>query len=94
MVTELAATTGRGSGDHGDDQDPDVGAGQDEHDLRGGDLLEAALGHTLHVLVACTQEAPLFAELHNQLEATGGARALATWCVGVGPGLSLAIERV
>ena len=30
----------------------------------------------------------------NQLEATGGKRALATMCIGVGQGIALALERV
>ena len=30
----------------------------------------------------------------NQLEATGGKRALCTMCIGVGQGIALAIERV
>jgi 3-oxoadipyl-CoA thiolase len=30
----------------------------------------------------------------HQLQKTGGRRALATMCVGVGQGVSLAIERV
>jgi acetyl-CoA acyltransferase len=30
----------------------------------------------------------------NQLEATGGKRALCTMCIGVGQGIALALERV
>jgi acetyl-CoA acetyltransferase len=30
----------------------------------------------------------------NQLEVTGGKRALATMCIGVGQGIALALERV
>jgi len=30
----------------------------------------------------------------NQLEVTGGKRALCTMCIGVGQGIALAIERV
>jgi len=30
----------------------------------------------------------------NQLEATGGKRALVTMCIGVGQGIALALERV
>ena len=30
----------------------------------------------------------------NQLEVTGGKRALCTMCIGVGQGIALALERV
>jgi 3-oxoadipyl-CoA thiolase len=48
-----------------------------------------ALGHPLGM-----SGARLAMTAVHQLEATGGTRALATLCVGVGQGLSLAIERV
>jgi 3-oxoadipyl-CoA thiolase len=48
-----------------------------------------ALGHPLGM-----SGARLAMTAVHQLEATGGTRALATLCVGVGQGLSLSIERV
>jgi 3-oxoadipyl-CoA thiolase len=48
-----------------------------------------ALGHPLGM-----SGARLAMTLVHQLEATGGKRGLATLCVGVGMGLSLAIERL
>jgi 3-oxoadipyl-CoA thiolase len=48
-----------------------------------------ALGHPLGM-----SGARLAMTAMRELEATGGKRALATLCVGVGQGLSLAIERV
>ena len=48
-----------------------------------------ALGHPLGM-----SGARLALTAAHQLEATGGKRALATMCVGVGQGVSLAIERV
>ena len=48
-----------------------------------------ALGHPLGM-----SGARLALTALHQLEKTGGKRALATMCVGVGQGVSLAIERV
>ena len=48
-----------------------------------------ALGHPLGM-----SGARLALTAMHQLAATGGKRALATMCVGVGQGVSLAIERV
>ena len=48
-----------------------------------------ALGHPLGM-----SGARLVLTALHQLEKTGGKRALATLCVGVGQGVSLALERV
>ena len=48
-----------------------------------------ALGHPL-----CMSGARLVLTAVHQLQKTGGRRALATLCVGVGQGVSLALERV
>ncbi|MGZ5837325.1 MAG: 3-oxoadipyl-CoA thiolase, partial [Xanthobacteraceae bacterium] len=48
-----------------------------------------ALGHPLGM-----SGARLTLTALHQLEKTGGKRALATMCVGVGQGVSLAIERI
>ena len=44
--------------------------------------------------VTQSMEQAQFLTALNQLEATGGKRALATMCIGVGQGIALALERV
>ena len=63
-----------------------VGDGDSRVNPNGGAI---ALGHPLGM-----SGARLVTTALNQLEASGGRRALCTMCIGVGQGIALAIERV